>query len=197
MYTVKDNLIFGFHGCDESLCNQLVNGKLHLDYSNNDYDWLGKGMYFWENDPERALQWAEIAKEHPQNHKQKIINPSVVGAVICLGKCLDFMEISNLQKLKDIYNKLVFQGIELPENTGKEFYKRKLDCYLINTLVAQEKAVGNEYDSVRGVFFEGKELYKNAGFREKNHIQISVINPNCIVLPKVNLDFFRKAYKVA
>ena len=180
MYTVKDNLIFGFHGCDDSLCNKLVNGDLNLDYSDNDYDWLGKGMYFWENDPDRALQWAETAKKHPQNTKQIITKPAVVGAVICLGKCLDFMEIANLNKLKAIYNDLVSKGIALPENTGKDFYKRKLDCFLINSLIAQEQDKGNRYDSVRGVFFEGNELYKNAGFREKNHIQISVINPNCI-----------------
>ena len=36
------------------------------------------------------------------------------------------------------------------------------------------------FDSVRGVFWEGKELYKNAGFREKDHIQICIRNPNCI-----------------
>ena len=90
------------------------------------------------------------------------------------------MEIDNLQKLKKIYDDLISKGITLPENTGKDFYKRKLDCFLINTLVAQEKDKGTEYDSVRGVFFEGNELYKNAGFREKNHIQIAVINPNCI-----------------
>ena len=47
MYTVKDNLIFGFHGCDETLCNQLVNGDIHLDYSDNVYDWLGKGSYLF------------------------------------------------------------------------------------------------------------------------------------------------------
>ena len=40
--------------------------------------------------------------------------------------------------------------------------------------------LGNEYDSVRGVFFEGNELYPTSGFREKDHIQISIINPNCI-----------------
>jgi len=34
--------------------------------------------------------------------------------------------------------------------------------------------------SVRGVFFEGKDIYKNAGFKEKNHIQIAIKNPNCI-----------------
>lgn len=39
---------------------------------------------------------------------------------------------------------------------------------------------GRAYDSVRGVFWEGKPLYPNAGFAEKNHIQICVCNPNCI-----------------
>lgn len=193
MYSVKDNLIFGFHGCDESLCSQLVNGDVHLDYSENPYDWLGKGMYFWENDPARALLWAESSMKYPQNKKQIITKPAVVGAVICLGKCLDFMEISNLQKLRNIYDDLTSKGITLPENTGRDFYKRNLDCFLINYLVAQEKASGIEYDSVRGVFFEGNELYKNAGFREKNHIQISVINPNCIKgyfkVRTVNPDF--------
>lgn len=180
MYSVKDNLIFGFHGCDESLCNKLVNGDEQLDYSENQYDWLGKGMYFWENDPARAFQWAESAMKYPKNQKQVVTKPAVVGAVICLGKCLDFMEITNLQKLKAIYDELTSLGIDLPENTGRDFYRRNLDCFLINALVAQEKSQGTEYDSVRGVFFEGNELYKNAGFREKNHIQISVINPNCI-----------------
>jgi hypothetical protein len=36
------------------------------------------------------------------------------------------------------------------------------------------------FDSVRGVFVEGKELYPSAGFREKNHIQLCIRNPNCI-----------------
>jgi len=33
---------------------------------------------------------------------------------------------------------------------------------------------------VKGVFWEGHSLYPNAGFAEKNHIQICVCNPNCI-----------------
>ena len=180
MYTVKDNLIFGFHGCDKLIKDALINDNINISYSENKYDWLGKGMYFWENDPSRALQWAESAKNHPQNNKQKIENPDVVGAVICLGKCLDFMEISNLNKLKELYARLKDEGYDLPENTGKDFYRRELDCFLINFLVAEEALKGNIYDSVRGVFFEGNELYTHAGFREKNHIQISVINPNCI-----------------
>ena len=70
------------------------------------------------------------------------------------------MEIANLQKLRKIYDELTFLGQTLPKNTGRDFYKRNLDCFLINYFVAQEKSQGNEYDSVRGVFFEGDELYK-------------------------------------
>lgn len=56
MYKLKNNLIFAFHGCDQSLCDELVsNPECQLKYSENNYDWLGKGMYFWENDPDRAL----------------------------------------------------------------------------------------------------------------------------------------------
>lgn len=36
------------------------------------------------------------------------------------------------------------------------------------------------YDTVRGLFVEGDPIYPNAGFTEKTHVQISVINPNCI-----------------
>jgi len=35
-------------------------------------------------------------------------------------------------------------------------------------------------DTVRGVFTEGEPLYENAGFRNKTHIQICVMNPKCI-----------------
>lgn len=58
---------------------------------------------------------------------------------------------------------------------------RKLDCAVISTLhELTHKAGLPAFDSVRGVFWEGSELYPGAGFREKNHIQIAIINPNCI-----------------
>ena len=42
------------------------------------------------------------------------------------------------------------------------------------------KEHGEYFDTVRAAFLEGGELYPNAGFRMQNHIQISVLNPNCI-----------------
>jgi hypothetical protein len=188
MYNIKENLIFGFHGCDETLCDELVCGKkVSLSYSENAYDWLGKGMYFWENDPERALEWAKNLIKHKQNKNQNIMNPAVLGAVICLGHCLDFLEKKNLDLLKKHYfsvkEQFTSNNIALPQNSGgKDLYKRELDCFLINSLVVKQREDDpeNAYDSVRGVFFEGQELYPNAGFREKDHMQIAIINPNCI-----------------
>ena len=37
------------------------------------------------------------------------------------------------------------------------------------------------FDSVRAGFWEGEEIYQTAGFLDKNHIQICICNPNCII----------------
>ena len=59
--------------------------------------------------------------------------------------------------------------------------KPELDCAVIETVHTIMGEAGEEiYDSVKGVFFEGAEIYPGAGFREKDHIQICIKNPNCI-----------------
>ena len=86
-------MLFGFHGCDETICDALVSGKQkNLNFSENSYDWLGKGMYFWKNDAERAFEWAQSLVKQRQNKNQKVTKPAVLGAVVCLGHCLDFLE---------------------------------------------------------------------------------------------------------
>lgn len=86
-----------------------------------------------------------------------------------------------------------------PENLKKlnnvDFLYRNLDCAVIETIhqIRKDKKL-EEYDSVRGVFWEGNDLYENAGFKEKNHIQICIRNPNCIkgvFLPREFNDDFK------
>ncbi len=76
-------------------------------------------------------------------------------------------------------------GLEIPKikplEKQRDLLLRHLDCAVIETIHQFNKDEGfYEFDSVRGVFFEGKELYPNAGFNEKNHIQITIRNTNCI-----------------
>jgi len=189
MYSTRGSLILGFHGCHESVIKKVVFGKSNLIKSNNSYDWLGNGTYFWENSPERAMQYAQSIRDKPRKIKHKIKNPAVIGAVIDLGLCLDLVDFHSLQLLKNTYNivKSIYEksGFPLPKNTpmkrGKDLLIRKLDCKIIEMLHYINKNDNlREYDSVRGVFFEGEDLYPNAGFKEKNHIQICIRNPNCI-----------------
>ena len=188
MYKVLPHFVLGFHGCDKEIADKILkSNKDHLKHSQNDYDWLGNGIYFWENDPERALQYARKLKEHPVKGKAKIKNEAVIGAVIDLGKCLNLLEANALQTIKAGYEMLRqshrLSGVPLPQNirpVGEEedVLIRRLDCAVIE---ATHTYFGRDtYQTVRGVFWEGKELYPNAGFREKNHIQVCVRNTHCI-----------------
>jgi hypothetical protein len=81
---------------------------------------------------------------------------------------------------------------EIPENLpwnrdDIDFKNRKLDCAVILYAIQLAKEQGQPFDSVRAAFWEGEDLYPNAGFKQHNHIQISIINPECIrgiFLPK-------------
>lgn len=186
LYSKRSNLVIGFHGCDQSVLEKVLSGQECLSPSLNDYDWLGHGIYFWENNEARALKYAKECMERPASSIKK---PAIIGAVIDLGYCMDLTDSEYLDELKDAYDLLSSihknTGEPLPENkkTGKssDLLIRKLDCAVIEAVhTINSRSELPPYDSVKGVFWEGKELYPNAGFREKNHIQICVRNPNCI-----------------
>ena len=46
------------HGCDRSLAKLVLEGKTSPIPSENKYDWLGPGIYFWVDSPSRAMTWA-------------------------------------------------------------------------------------------------------------------------------------------
>jgi hypothetical protein len=184
MYPAKPGLLIVFHGCDEAVRDEVIAGVRTLNPSQNKYDWLGNGIYFWENNYERAL---DFASNPPGN--RKISSPAVLGAVIDLQNCLDLLDSAHLRHVKEAYDELILSaqifGKEIPINKrtkdSNELLIRELDCAVIETL-HYDRALHKlrPFDSVRGVFTEGKELYPGAGFRDKNHIQICIRNPNCI-----------------
>jgi hypothetical protein len=181
MYPSRPGLLVGFHGCERAVRDRIVNGHTMLKPSENGYDWLGVGFYFWENNYERALEFAQ----NPPG-KRAYAAPAVLGAVIDLQYCLDLLDTKYLRLVKDSYENFAFsthtQDRELPKNRGtKDRLLRYLDCAVIENLHAMQKSIHfASFDSVRGVFVGGEELYPGAGFHEKKHIQICIRNPNCI-----------------
>lgn len=191
MYKTYPSLVLGFHACDESIAKRVFSGKARLKSSKNNYDWLGHGVYFWENSPDRAMQWGEMQKS-----RGRITKPCVVGAVIALGRCFDLLDAHALSALRRNYHDMALlykkAGIEnqMPKNGslpgGEDLLIRELDCAVIEYTHSQDEEEYKKdrrlrpFDSVRSAFWEGKELYRGAGFKEKNHIQICVRNHNCI-----------------
>lgn len=197
MYKQRPNLILGFHGCDETVRDQLLMNPNTYKASKETYDWLGHGIYFWENNYERALQWAKDKKK-----RGTLKNPAVVGAVLQLGNCCDLTDQESIAVVKNYYKLMADDhasvGLPLPENKDiktdmhRDMLLRELDCAVIEYMHA---AIFDQYsndittngysdyqlfDSTRGVFTEGGPAYKGAGIFEKSHIQICIRNSNCI-----------------
>ena len=43
------SLVLGYHGCDAAIAKKLINGVEDQIPSEKPYDWLGHGLYFWED----------------------------------------------------------------------------------------------------------------------------------------------------
>ncbi len=176
-------MVIGYHGCDRQLVEKVVSGKEDLKPSQNAWDWLGHGVYFWEDSYARALQWAEVES---QRRGSKLKTPAVLGAVIQLGNCLNLTETEALTLVKSAhltYERLCAStGSPALENRGPELQVRFLDCAVIETLHQLREKEGKEpFDTVRGFFVEGRELYPAAGFRELDHVQICIRSPKQII----------------
>ena len=180
MHRLTSAFILGYHGCDHRVGERLLAGAAFRP-SNNDYDWLGPGIYFWEANPLRGLEFAEEASKRKTSNISK---PFVIGAVIELGLCLDLTTSTGLDWVRIAHESLVdvtrAAALDLPSNSKDEL-RRNLDCAVVrrlHTILETQKLPA--IDTVKGVFTEGEPAYPGAGFREKTHIQIAVRNPRCI-----------------
>lgn len=108
MYSVRQGLILGFHGTDESVVDKILCGdEADLKKSENPWEWLGKGIYFFEYDPQRAYDFAkQVSEGNAWKGHSKITEPDCIGAVITLGRCLDFSVLENIDMLKIAHNNL-------------------------------------------------------------------------------------------
>lgn len=146
--------------------------------SQNDYDWLGHGIYFWESNPDRALSFAKEV----QGRSSGVHQASVVGAVIDLGLCLDLATEAGIQQVRVSYEIFaeIYEtaGRKMPVNDGgSDLLRRPLDCAVIEALHTIRSRIGQPpIDTVKGIFVEGEPAYPGAGIRE-THCQICVRNP--------------------
>lgn len=183
------SFVLGYHGCNEKVGKKVTGHLDHLEKSEEAYDWLGPGVYFWESDPQRASEWAceKAGRAKPAGS----YTPYVVGAVIDLGNCLDLTLRENLALLKSAYHDLKVEsrrsGTAVPKNKdpkgirGADKLLRYRDCAVIRRLHGLRAELKEPpFDTVRGLFLEGQPVFPGARIYEKTHTQIAVLNHDAI-----------------
>jgi hypothetical protein len=176
--------IIGYHGCDESVVRDVLLRDWRLRPSENDYDWLGRGIYFWEHGPRRAYEWAQ--------HSMKVKRPAVLGAHINLGYCFDLLDTNYTQSLADmfpLYRQFCeANGTPLPTNfsprnqASSDLLLRRLDCAAINWCMDfLEKRKDQHYHTVRCLFSEGTPVFEGSKILTKSHIQVAVRDAAAII----------------
>lgn len=170
----EGTVVLGFHGTSVVAAEAIVRSQLFRK-SENDWDWLGHGVYFWEG-PSRAWQWAEGRYGSAA---------AVVCANIRLGACVDLTDAPAwVDRFRDVFEnvKAAYEalGRKLPSNIGGA---RFLDCMIFNQ-VAEAVAA----DTLRSVFLEGEELFEGTTLRSQQHVQICVRNLDNILRPIRHLE---------
>lgn len=156
--------VIAYHGTTKDIADRLVDGG-PFHPSNNDDDWLGSGMYFWEYAPKQAWWWATQYKKNP--------HPAVVGAVIRLGNCFDLLDPANVDALRHMHADMMNvwpAGTKRPENGNQH---KKLDCAVFNFLYNQK----NDIQTARAVYVptQAKDrVWSRSWIYAQSHIQICV-----------------------
>jgi hypothetical protein len=188
--------VIAYHGCDESVARRVLLDGEKLEASENDYDWLGHGIYFWEHGKQRALEWAI----YQAKRRRKIRHATILGAFIHLGNCFDLLDTRNTALLSAAYPRYLRAcgegGVPVPRNTrtkkaaSSDLVLRHLDCAVINwTITMREAETHERIQSVRGAFTEGVPAFEGSKVMSKSHIQIAVRDHGAIVgYFKPNLD---------
>lgn len=173
------------------MAERAVAGEQPILQSDRKFDWLGPGAYFWESDPKRAMEWAQW-KASVGAYEE----PTVVGAVIDLGNCLDLVSRADIELVREAHKSFVKlqqeAGLPVPSNGSPRGTKNKdrvlrfLDNAVLRHLhemidrLAEVDSTVEPFDTVRGMFVEGEKAFKGSGFYRQSHVQIAVRNPKCI-----------------
>ena len=164
-------VIRGYHGTSATQAAVIVrDGFLASD---NDYDCLGNGVYFFEDGLAPARAWAKRA--HPSE-------PAVVQADIHLEDCMDLKDrLGWVPLLAQAHGEVLRvnreQGRPLPRQTSDT---HRLDRAVIEFTVAILEREGMRIRAVRGVFAEGAPAFPGSFLSEGSHVQVAVRDTHLI-----------------
>lgn len=171
--------VVGYHGARKSTALRIVQDFEGYKPSENQDDWLGHGIYFWEYAPKQAWAWAEQRRRR-QKWDEDI---AVLASMIRLGNCFDLLDPDNLEMLAGCHREYRMFEKRLGGTPKQNYNKSKfLDCAVFEFAYAVLESEKDPVDTCRAVFVpSNKRLWSRSGVHRLAHIQLCVRNPDCIL----------------
>ena len=157
-------MVSGYHGTNSEAAERIMVEGFRL--SRNPYDWLGDGVYFFQDAPQRAWDWA---------HKRYGSHGAVIGAQIALEDCIDLLDLGWNQVMADAYDSYVKNlrdsGQPIPAQSRGA---HRLDREVINYAIGVLREHGIRVACLRAAFGEGHPVYPDSAFFDRAHVQVAV-----------------------
>lgn len=173
------HLLRGFHATSQERAKEIESSnRFHL--SDNEWDWLGMGVYFYQDTLGFTRRWAE------EKHGGSIENPAVFAADIEYDGFLDLIEHETIVELKSFMAQLqtasptAFEKARKGQKgraAEKERWRPRahpLDCLIINEAARARELDGKPFRAIRSIFYDGDRLHQNSDIFDRQHIQIAV-----------------------
>lgn len=160
----------GFHGTSTERSRSILADGFWQ--SSSQPDWLGDGIYFWQDAPARAREWAEIRFQ---------TDAAVLSATILLDGCIDLLDIGWEQALANAYDEYALMsrrlGKPMPQQGGAA---HRLDRAVLNFLAGVLEEAGRHVTSIRSSFAEGEPAFPGSAITRRGHVQIAVRDSKAI-----------------
>jgi hypothetical protein len=170
--------VVGYHGTKKSTALKVVSGETSILRSENEFDWLGNGIYYWEYAPKQAWAWAERKRKNERWPKDEAV--AVVASMIRLGFCFDLLDPDNIRELKDYHRAYMRMCEKLAQEPKNNYqHKKYLDCSVFQLAYAALEDDGIQVDSARSVYVPTgpqRRAWKSSWVSEEAHIQLCVRN---------------------
>ncbi len=138
----------GFHANSIAECERFLTEKTYIISSENDTDYLGRGMYFWEH--KSSAEWW-------QKKKKDVSNSMIVSAELSLKNALDLTDDDICDKM----NKMIaYIDKSIIRKIGRERNSKSKDAMgvILDSLFEAFSAQMSKFDIVKAVkHYDGKK----------------------------------------
>ena len=165
----------GYHGTTLEAAEKIVTDGFRP--SSNPWEWLGHGIYFWQDAPNRARDWAK------EWHASKGYNGpiAVVAAQIDLHNFVDLLDQVDMELVSEYAGKFESRMSELGSKLKNKYPVHRLDCAVFNFLTNVLSSKGRVIRGYRAACVEGKRITTGSPIYDRSHVQLAVIDQDAIL----------------